>query len=63
MCQERMPCQHVFVEPETHAQLEENVLYPTVNEETEEGSELVKESLHEHQTMKQLMQELRGYGA
>lgn len=49
----------VFVELETHAQLEENVFYPTVNEETDEGPELVKESLAEHQTMKQLIQELR----
>ena len=27
----------VFVELETHAQLEENIFYPAVNEETEEG--------------------------
>ena len=47
-------------ELETHAQLEENVFYPTVNEGTDEGPELVKASLAEHQTMKQLMQELRG---
>jgi len=52
----------VFVELETHAQLEENIFYPTVNEETEEGPELVKESLHEHATVKQLIQELRQMG-
>ena len=50
----------VFVELETHAQLEENVFYPAVNEETEEGPELVKESLSEHETVKKLIQELRG---
>jgi hemerythrin-like domain-containing protein len=49
----------VFRELDTHAKLEENVFYPTVNEETDEGPELVKESLAEHQTMKQLIQELR----
>ena len=48
-----------FVELETHAQLEEQIFYPTVNEETEEGPELVKEALEEHQTVKQLIQELR----
>jgi hemerythrin-like domain-containing protein len=31
-----------------------------VNEDTDEGPELVKVSLHAHQTMKQLIQELRG---
>jgi hemerythrin-like domain-containing protein len=49
----------VFVELETHAQLEENVFYPAVNEETDEGPELVKESLSEHETVKTLIQELR----
>jgi hemerythrin-like domain-containing protein len=54
--------EEVFVELETHAQLEENVFYPAVNEETEEGPELVKESLHEHATVKQLIQALRQMG-
>ena len=49
----------IFRALETHAQLEENVLYPAVHEETDEGPELVKASLEAHQTMKQLMQELR----
>ena len=52
----------VFVELETHAQLEENIFYPSMNEETEEGPELVKESLHEHATVKQLIAELRQMG-
>ena len=52
----------VFVELETHAQLEEHVFYPAVNEETEDGPELVTDSLEEHQTMKQLIQELRTIG-
>jgi hemerythrin-like domain-containing protein len=52
----------VFRELDTHTQLEENVFYPTVNEETDEGPELVKESLEEHQTMKQLIMELRDMG-
>ena len=51
--------EEVFVELETHAQLEENIFYPSVNEETEEGPELVKESLSEHETVKTLIQALR----
>jgi hemerythrin-like domain-containing protein len=49
----------VFRELETHAQLEENVFYPAVQEETDEGPALVKESLSEHETVKTLIQELR----
>ena len=56
----RTLAEQVFVELETHAQLEETVFYPTVNEETDEGPELVKESLSEHETVKHLIQELRG---
>jgi len=54
--------EEVFVELETHAQLEENIFYPCVNEETEEGPELVQESLQEHATVKQLIAELRQMG-
>src|SRR5215471_13203457 len=55
----RTLAEQAFVELETHTQLEENVFYPAVNEETEEGPELVKESLSEHETVKHLIQELR----
>src|SRR6266404_5944726 len=55
----RTLAEQVFRELDTHAQLEENVFYPTVNEETEEGPELVKESLSEHETVKILIQVLR----
>jgi hemerythrin-like domain-containing protein len=54
--------EEIFVELETHAQLEENIFYPSVNEETEEGPALVKESLQEHATVKQLIAELRQMG-
>ena len=52
--------EEVFRELEMHAQLEENIFYPTVNEETDEGPKLVQESLSEHETVKTLIQELRG---
>jgi hemerythrin-like domain-containing protein len=50
----------VFVELETHAQLEEHVFYPAVPEETADGPELVTARLEEHQTMKHCIQERRG---
>jgi hemerythrin-like domain-containing protein len=46
-------------ELEIHAQLEEQIFYPAVNEETEEGAELVKEAVKEHQTVKHLIEQLR----
>jgi hemerythrin superfamily protein len=58
----RTLAEQVFVELETHAQLEENIFYPSVNEETEEGPELVKESLQEHKNVQRLIQELRQMG-
>ena len=52
--------QQVFVELETHAQLEENVFYPAFRQEADqEGKQLVAESLQEHQTVKELIEELR----
>jgi hemerythrin-like domain-containing protein len=52
--------EQVFRELETHAQLEENIFYPAVHEGTDEGPDLVKESVHEHEIVHQLIQELQG---
>jgi hemerythrin superfamily protein len=42
--------EEAFVELEKHAQLEEQIFYPAVEDETnEEGQEFVEESLKEHQ--------------
>ncbi len=52
--------QQVFVELETHAQLEENVFYPAFRQEVDqEGKQLVAESLEEHQTVRELIEQLR----
>src|SRR5687767_2478847 len=52
--------QRVFVELETHAQLEETVFYPAFRQEADqEGKQLVAESLQEHQSVKDLIEELR----
>jgi hemerythrin-like domain-containing protein len=49
-------------ELETHAQLEEQLFYPAVNEEGEEGPELVQEAIQEHQKVKNLIVALREMG-
>jgi hemerythrin-like domain-containing protein len=48
-----------FIELEIHAQLEEHIFYPAVNEESDEGSELVQEAMQEHQKVKDLIVALR----
>jgi hypothetical protein len=48
----RTRAEQIFVELETHAQLEENVFDPAVHEETAKGPELVKKSLSEHERRK-----------
>ena len=60
----RKIAEQVFIELETHAQLEETVFYPAFEEEAdEEGKQLVTESFEEHQTVKDLIEELRGLDA
>jgi hypothetical protein len=49
----------VFFELESHTQLAAHVFDPPVHAETDEGPALVTARLHEHQTMTQLIQELR----
>jgi hemerythrin superfamily protein len=53
--------EQIFVELETHAQLEEMVFYPAFEEATDaEGKVLVKEAREEHQEVKTLIEDLRG---
>jgi hemerythrin-like domain-containing protein len=60
----RKIAQQVFVELETHAQLEENVFYPAFRQEADQvGKQLVAESLQEHQRVKDLIEELRELGS
>jgi len=51
--------EEAFIELDTHAQLEQQVFYPAVNEETEEGPALVHKALQEHQSVKDLIHALR----
>lgn len=51
----------VFTELEAHAQLEEMVFYPAFAQEADrEGKQLVEEARQEHQTVKELIAEMRG---
>ena len=56
----RMLAEEACTELEIHSQLEEQIFYPAVNEETEEGPDLVKEAVEEHATVKHLIEQLRG---
>jgi hemerythrin-like domain-containing protein len=52
--------EQIFLELETHAQLEEIVFYPAVEAETtDEGEQLVEEARQEHQEVKELIAALR----
>ena len=48
-----------MAELEVHAALEEEIFYPAVKKEVDDGS-MVQEALQEHQTVKQLISELKG---
>jgi hemerythrin-like domain-containing protein len=52
----------VCTELETHAQLEEQIFYPAVQEESQEGRALVQEAIQEHQKVKDLIVALREMG-
>ena len=54
--------EEVCTELETHAQLEEQIFYPAVNEESQEGPELVQEAIQEHQKVKDMIAALREIG-
>ncbi len=55
----RTLAEQIFVAWDTHAPWDENVFYPAVNKETDEGPELVKESLSEHAMGNNLIQALQ----
>jgi hypothetical protein len=49
----------IFLELDLHARTEEHVFYPAFEEAAEEGQELVRESLKEHEAVTELIEELR----
>ena len=52
----------ILGELEVHAQLEEQVFYPAVADQSDEGERLAQGSLEEHQILRHLIQELRDMG-
>jgi hemerythrin superfamily protein len=55
----RRLAENAMTELEVHAALEEEIFYPAVKREVDAGS-MVQEALEEHQTVKQLIAELKG---
>ena len=55
----RRLAENAMAELEVHAALEEEIFYPAVKREVDDGS-MVQEALEEHQTVKQLISELKG---
>jgi hemerythrin-like domain-containing protein len=54
--------EEVLGELEVHAQLEEQVFYPAIADQSDEGERLAQGSLEEHQILRQLIHELRAMG-
>jgi len=52
----------VLGELEVHAQLEEQIFYPAIADQSDEGERLAQGSLEEHQILRHLIQELRAMG-
>jgi hemerythrin superfamily protein len=55
----RRLAENAMAELEIHAVLEEEIFYPAVKNEVDDGS-MVQEAIEEHQTVKQLISELKG---
>ena len=58
----RRLAENAMAELEIHAALEEEIFYPAVKKEIDDGSSMVQEAIQEHQTVKQLIAELKGMG-
>ena len=54
----RRLAENAMTELEVHAALEEEIFYPAVKKEVDDGS-MVQEAIEEHQTVKQLISELK----
>jgi len=56
----RRLAENAMAELEVHAALEEEIFYPAVKKEVDDGSWMVQEAIEEHQTVKQLISKLKG---
>ena len=55
----RRLAENAMAELEVHAALEEEIFYPAVKKEVNDGSSMVQEAIEEHQTVKRLISELK----
>ena len=56
----RRLAENAMAELEVHAALEEEIFYPAVEREVENAASMISEAREEHQTVKQLIAELKG---
>jgi hemerythrin superfamily protein len=56
----RRLAENAMAELEVHAALEEEIFYPAVEREVEDAASMISEAREEHQTVKQLIAELKG---
>jgi hemerythrin superfamily protein len=56
----RSLAENAMTELEVHAALEEEIFYPAVEREVEDAASMISEAREEHQTVKQLIAELKG---
>jgi hemerythrin superfamily protein len=56
----RRLAENAMAELEVHAALEEEIFYPAVEREVESAASMISEAREEHQTVKQLIAELKG---
>lgn len=56
----RRLAENAMAELEVHAALEEEIFYPAVEKEVENAASMISEAREEHQTVKQLIAELKG---
>jgi hemerythrin superfamily protein len=56
----RRLAENAMAELEVHAALEEQIFYPAVEKEVEDASSMISEAREEHQTVKQMIAELKG---
>jgi hemerythrin superfamily protein len=56
----RRLAENAMAELEVHAALEEQIFYPAVEKDVEDASSMISEAREEHQTVKQMIAELKG---
>src|SRR5918995_6637181 len=56
----RRLAENAMAELEVHASLEEQIFYPAVEKEVQDAASMISEAREEHQTVRQLIADLKG---